>query len=69
MHARMGLGWDTRHGVCVSTGRVSWTNEDVGFFEGVNVTPDPIWIARVAHERRSACLVPHCQLSKGGANI
>jgi hypothetical protein len=34
MHARVGLGWGTWHGVWVGTGRVSWTNEDVGFFEG-----------------------------------
>jgi hypothetical protein len=34
MHARVGLGWGTRHGVWVGTGRVSWTDEDVGFFEG-----------------------------------
>jgi hypothetical protein len=47
MHARVGLGWDIWHGVWVGTGRVSWTDEDVGFFEGggVNVTPDPIWMA------------------------
>jgi hypothetical protein len=42
---RVGLRWDTRHGIWVGTGRVSWTDEDVRFFEGVNVTPDPIWIA------------------------
>jgi hypothetical protein len=37
----------TRHGVWVGTGWVSWTDEDVGFFEGggVNVTPGPIWMA------------------------
>jgi hypothetical protein len=34
MHARVGLGWDTWHGIWVSTGRVSWTDEDVRFFEG-----------------------------------
>jgi hypothetical protein len=34
MHVRVGLGWGTRHGVWVGTGRVSWTDEDVGFFEG-----------------------------------
>jgi hypothetical protein len=34
MHARVGLGWGTRHGVWVDTRRVSWTDEDVGFFEG-----------------------------------
>jgi hypothetical protein len=34
MHARVGLGWGARHGVWVGTGRVSWTDEDVGFFEG-----------------------------------
>jgi hypothetical protein len=46
MHVRVGLGWGPRHGVWVGTGRVSWTDEDVGFFEGgVNVTPDPIWMA------------------------
>jgi hypothetical protein len=47
MHALVGLGWGTRHGVWVGTGRVSWTNEDVGFFEGggVNVTPGPIGMA------------------------
>jgi hypothetical protein len=47
MHERVGQGWGTRHGVWVGTGRVSWTDEDVGFFEGggVNVTPDPIWMA------------------------
>jgi hypothetical protein len=32
--ARVGLGWGTWHGVWVGTGRVSWTDEDVGFFEG-----------------------------------
>jgi hypothetical protein len=50
MHARVGMGWGTQHGVWVGTGRVSWTDEDVGFFEGgegVNVTPSPI---RMAHE-------------------
>jgi hypothetical protein len=53
-----GLGWGTRHGVWVGTGRVSWTDKDVGFFEGgVNVTPGPIWMA---HQHRCACLVPHC---------
>jgi hypothetical protein len=45
MHVRVGLGWDTWHGVWVGTGRVSWTDKDVGFFEGVNVTPGSIWIA------------------------
>jgi hypothetical protein len=45
MHARVGLGWGTRHGVWVGTGRVSWTDEDVGFFGGVNVTRAPIWMA------------------------
>jgi hypothetical protein len=34
MHARVGLGWGTRHGVWFGTGRVSWIDEDVGFFEG-----------------------------------
>jgi hypothetical protein len=34
MHVRVALGWGTRHGVWVGTGRVSWTDEDVGFFEG-----------------------------------
>jgi hypothetical protein len=29
------VGWGTRHGVWVGTGRVSWTDEDVRFFEGV----------------------------------
>jgi hypothetical protein len=39
MHVRVGLGWGTRHGIWVGTTRVSWTDEDVGFFEGgVNVT-------------------------------
>jgi hypothetical protein len=33
MHARVGLGWGTQHGVWVGIGRVSWTDEDVGFFE------------------------------------
>jgi hypothetical protein len=37
IHARVGLGWGTRHGVWVDTGRVSWTDEDVGFFEGGGV--------------------------------
>jgi hypothetical protein len=32
--ARVGLRWDTRHGIWVGTGRMSWTDEDVGFFEG-----------------------------------
>jgi hypothetical protein len=46
MHARVGLGWGTQHGVWIGTGRVSWTDEYVGFFEGgVNVTPSPIWMA------------------------
>jgi hypothetical protein len=40
-----GPRWDTRHGVWVGTGWVSWTDEDVGFLKGVNVTPDPIWMA------------------------
>jgi hypothetical protein len=31
---RVGLGWGTRHGVWVGIRRVSWTDEDVGFFEG-----------------------------------
>jgi hypothetical protein len=31
--ARVSLRWNTRHGVWVGTGRVSWTDEDVGFFE------------------------------------
>jgi hypothetical protein len=26
--------WGTQHGIWVGTGRVSWTNEDVRFFEG-----------------------------------
>jgi hypothetical protein len=71
MHACVGLGWGTRHGVWVGsvgwgtlhcvwvgTGWVSWTNKDVGFFEGggVNVTPDLIWMT---HERWCMCLVPH----------
>jgi hypothetical protein len=34
IHARVVLGWGTRHGVWVVTGRVSWTDEDVRFFEG-----------------------------------
>jgi hypothetical protein len=34
MHARVGLGWGTRHGVWVGTGWVSWTDKDIGFFEG-----------------------------------
>jgi hypothetical protein len=34
MHALVGLGWGTRHGIWVGTGRVSWTDEDVGFFKG-----------------------------------
>jgi hypothetical protein len=34
MHACVGLGRDTWHGVWVSTGWVSWTDEDVGFLEG-----------------------------------
>jgi hypothetical protein len=34
MHARVGLGWDTRHGVWDNTGWVSWMDEDVGFLEG-----------------------------------
>jgi hypothetical protein len=34
MHSRVGLGWGTQHGVWVGTGRVSWTDEDVGFIEG-----------------------------------
>jgi hypothetical protein len=34
MHVRVGLGWGTRHGVWVGTGRVSWTDEDVGFLGG-----------------------------------
>jgi hypothetical protein len=34
MHARVGLGWGTQHGVWVGTGGVSWTDEDIGFFEG-----------------------------------
>jgi hypothetical protein len=59
--ARVGLGWDTRHNIWVCTRRMvvrSWTDKDVGFFEGgVNVTPDSIWMA---HERRCACLMPHC---------
>jgi hypothetical protein len=62
MHACVCLGWGTRHDVWVGTGRVSWTDEDVGFFEGggLNVTLGPIWMAHEAHERRCACLVPHC---------
>ena len=32
--ARVGLRWDTWHGIWVGTGRVSCTDEDVGFFEG-----------------------------------
>jgi hypothetical protein len=32
--ARVGLRWDTRHGVWVDTRQVSWTDEDVEFFEG-----------------------------------
>jgi hypothetical protein len=46
IHARVGLGWGTRHGVWVGTGRASWTDEDVRFFDGggVNVTPGPIWM-------------------------
>jgi hypothetical protein len=34
MHARVGLGWGTRHGVWVGTRRVSWIDEDVAFFGG-----------------------------------
>jgi hypothetical protein len=34
MHARVGLGWDTRYGVRVGTRWVSWTDEDVRFFGG-----------------------------------
>jgi hypothetical protein len=45
MHVRVGLGWGTRQGVWVGTGRVSWTDEDVGSLRGVNVTPGPIWMA------------------------
>jgi hypothetical protein len=40
----VGLGWGTRHGVWVGTRWVSWTDKDVGFFEGVNVTIGPIWM-------------------------
>jgi hypothetical protein len=32
MHARVGLTWGAQHGVWFDTRRVSWTNEDVGFF-------------------------------------
>jgi hypothetical protein len=45
MHACVGLGWGARHGVWVSTGGVSWIDEDAGSLRGVNVTPDPIWMA------------------------
>jgi hypothetical protein len=48
MHLHVGLGWGTRHGVWVGTGRVSGqsrTSASLG--GGVNVTPDPI---RMAHE-------------------
>jgi hypothetical protein len=34
IYACVGFGWDTHHGVWVGIGRVSWTDEDVGFFEG-----------------------------------
>jgi hypothetical protein len=46
IHACVGLGWGTRHGVWVGTGRASWTDEDVRFFDGggANVTPGPIWM-------------------------
>jgi hypothetical protein len=61
MHARVGLGWSTRHGVWVGTGRVSWTDEDVGFFEGGECHTRPnLDGPSLAHERRCACLVPHC---------
>jgi hypothetical protein len=29
--ARVSLGWGTRHGISIGTGRVSWIDEDVGF--------------------------------------
>jgi hypothetical protein len=61
MHVRVGLGWGTRLGVWVSTGRVSWTDEDVAFFEGGECHTRPnLDGPLVAHERRCACLVPHC---------
>jgi hypothetical protein len=34
MHAHVGLGSGTRHGVFVDTGQVSWTDEDVGSLRG-----------------------------------
>jgi hypothetical protein len=49
MHARVAMGWGTQHGVWVGTGRVSWTDEDVRFFEGMNVTPGPISMAYEWH--------------------
>jgi hypothetical protein len=33
MHAGVGLRWGTQHNIWVDIGRVSWTDEDVGFFE------------------------------------
>jgi hypothetical protein len=59
IHARVVLGWGTRHGVWVVTGRVSWTDEDVRFFEGgggVNVTPGPILMAHKWPMSAGACI-------------
>jgi hypothetical protein len=56
MHVRVGLGWCTRHGVWVGTGRVSWTDEDVGFLEGVSVIPSPIWMAHEWPMSAGACV-------------
>jgi hypothetical protein len=56
MHARVGLGWGTRHSVWVGTRRVSWTDEDVGFIEGVNITPGPIWMAHEWPMSTGACV-------------
>jgi hypothetical protein len=52
--ARVSLRWNTRHGVWVGTGRVSWTDEDV--LSGVNVTPDPIWMAHEWLMSARACV-------------
>jgi hypothetical protein len=60
MHVRVGLGWGTRHGVWVSTGQVSRTDEDVGFFEGgLNVTPGPILMPHEWHVSADARVYCH----------
>jgi hypothetical protein len=60
MHVCVGLGWDARHDVWVGTRRVSWTDEDIMFFEGVNVTPGPISMAHEWPMSAGARVVPQC---------